>query len=100
MLGPVDARLQVKTSSAYEMPFKLILLAEDNEDDLALGIRAIKRCEGDYRVVTARDGADALELLGLGPKPNPEPLRPDLILLDLKMPKMSGLEVLARVRAS
>ena len=82
------------------MPFKLILLAEDNDDDLALGIRAIKKCEGDYRVVTARDGADALELLGLGPVPNPEPLKPDLILLDLKMPKMSGLEVLERVRAS
>ena len=82
------------------MPHKLILLAEDNDDDLALGIRAIKRCEGDYRVVTARDGADALELLGLGAVPNPEPLRPDLILLDLKMPKMNGLEVLERIRAT
>ncbi len=83
-----------------KMPIKLILLAEDNEDDLALGIRAIKKCEGDYRVVTARDGADALELLGLGNVHNPDPLKPDLILLDLKMPKMSGLEVLERVRAS
>jgi two-component system response regulator len=81
------------------MPFKLILLAEDDEDDLTLGIRAIKKCEGDFRVVTARDGTEALELLGLGQNPSPEPLSPDLILLDLKMPKVSGIEVLERIRS-
>jgi CheY-like chemotaxis protein len=80
------------------MPYKLILLAEDNDDDLALAIRAIKKCEGDFRVVTARDGSEALDLLGLGSHPNREPLRPDLVLLDLKMPKMSGTEVLEKIR--
>jgi two-component system, response regulator len=79
---------------------KLILVVEDNEDDLALGLRAIKKCKGDFRVVTARDGAEAVDILGLGPIPNQEPIAPDLILLDLKMPKKSGIEVLESIRAN
>ena len=70
-----------------------ILLVEDNRDDEALTLRALKRHHAKKDVVVARDGAEGLEyLFGADPKPQ-------LILLDLKLPKVDGLEVLRRVRA-
>lgn len=70
-----------------------ILLIEDNPDDVALTLRALKKNILN-EVTVAADGAEALELLGAqGPLPG-------LILLDLKLPKVDGLEVLRRIRAS
>jgi two-component system, response regulator len=71
-----------------------ILLIEDNPDDVALTLRALKRNNILNQVTVASDGAEALELLTAeGPVPG-------LILLDLKLPKVDGLEVLRRIRAS
>ncbi len=73
---------------------KVILLVEDNPDDEALTLRALKKNNISNEVVVARDGAQALDYL-LG---NGHPL-PALVLLDLKLPKVDGLEVLRRLRA-
>lgn len=75
---------------------KVILLVEDNADDEQLTLRALRQCEVLNVVSVARDGAEAIEKL-FGPdsmKP-----APDLVLLDLKLPKISGLEVLKRIRS-
>jgi two-component system, response regulator len=80
---------------------KVILLVEDNPDDEALTLRALKKNDIRNQVVVARDGAQALEyLFGTGERKerNPEVL-PELVLLDLKLPRVDGLEVLRRIRA-
>jgi two-component system, response regulator len=77
-----------------------ILLVEDNPDHEALTIRALKKAHVMNDIVVAHDGAEALELLfGVEGDPGrpPVPL-PQLLLLDLKLPKVDGLEVLRRVR--
>ena len=76
-----------------------ILLVEDNPDDVALTLRALKRNNIVNPVSHARDGADALAQLGEGLPPGQGPELPALILLDLKVPKVDGLEVLRRIRA-
>jgi len=76
------------------MNHKCILLVEDNPDDEALTLRALKKNNISNEVVVARDGAEALVYLeGAGSA------LPALVLLDLKLPKVDGLEVLRRVRA-
>jgi two-component system response regulator len=79
---------------------KVILLVEDNPDDEALTLRALKKNNITNEVVVKRDGAEALDyLLGAGEEgPGPDAL-PQVVLLDLKLPKVDGLEVLRRVRA-
>jgi two-component system, response regulator len=72
---------------------KTILLVEDNADDEQLTLRAMRHSEIPNIIRVARDGAEALEYL-YGPNAN----LPDLILMDLKLPKVSGLEVLQRIR--
>ena len=74
---------------------RYILLVEDNLDDETLTLRALKKNNIANDIATARDGAAALELL-LGPAAK-EP--PALVLLDLRLPKVDGLEVLRRLRA-
>lgn len=78
---------------------KMILLVEDNPDDEALTLRAVKK-HMPYGIVVARDGAEALEyLFGSGRYAERDPLaNPLLVLLDLKLPKVNGLEVLRRMR--
>lgn len=78
---------------------KTILLVEDNPDDVALTIRALKKNHLLNNVVVARDGAEASDLLfGTGDSP-PIDL-PELILLDINLPKLNGLELLERIRAN
>jgi two-component system response regulator len=73
-----------------------ILLVEDNRDDELLTLRALQKNNLGNEVVVARDGAEALELLLGGDSAR---LVPQLVLLDLKLPKVGGLEVLKRLRA-
>lgn len=79
-----------------------ILLVEDNLDDEALTLRALKKNNIRNEVVGAHDGVEALEyLLGTGTYAGRDPADvPQVILLDLKLPKIDGLEVLRRLRAN
>jgi len=79
---------------------KIILLVEDNPDDVELTLRALMKNHILAEVVLVRDGAEALDYLnGAGTYTGRDATcQPTLILLDLKLPKLSGLEVLARVR--
>ena len=74
-----------------------ILLVEDNPDDEELTIRAFKKNNLANEIDVARDGVQALEYFF--PKEGPPPPLPQLVLLDLKLPKVSGLEVLKALRA-
>jgi len=80
---------------------KIILLVEDNPDDVALTMRALKKSKILNEVVVAQDGVEALEyLFGMGKYAERDARAlPQVVLLDLKMPKMDGLEVLQRVRS-
>lgn len=80
---------------------KVILLVEDNPDDEMLTLRALKKNHILNKVVVARDGAEALDyLFGTGVHAGRDTsIQPQLILLDLKLPKVDGLEVLKRLRA-
>jgi CheY-like chemotaxis protein len=79
---------------------KVILLVEDNPDDEALTLRALKKNNVKNEVVVARDGAEALEyLFGSGKYAGRDAsVIPQFVLLDLKLPKLDGLEVLRRLR--
>ena len=83
------------------MDKKTILLVEDNPDDEALTLRAFKRSTIRGEVVVARDGAEALNhLLGSGKVSGRDvTVALAVVLLDLKLPKVDGLEVLRRLRA-
>ncbi|MCL4485313.1 MAG: response regulator [Nitrospirae bacterium] len=80
------------------MKDKVILLVEDNPDDELLTLRALKRNNIENRVLVARDGQEALDrLFGVDTADPPE--LPTLVLLDLKLPRVEGLEVLRRIRS-
>lgn len=83
------------------MDDKIILLVEDNPNDEALTLRALKKNNIRNEVVVVRDGAEALEwLFATGAHSGRDPANlPQVVLLDLKLPKVSGLEVLRAVRA-
>lgn len=82
------------------MTEKHILLVEDNPDDEDLTLRALRRHNILNDIVVARDGVQALDyLLGSGPhKGRNLSVMPELVLLDLKLPKLNGLDVLRRMR--
>lgn len=83
------------------MNHKLILLVEDNADDEALTLRALHKNRVANRVVVVRDGAEALDFLFCrGAYADRDPLdMPQVTLLDLKLPKVDGLEVLRQMRS-
>ena len=80
---------------------KIILLVEDNPDDEALTLRALKKNNIQNEVVVARDGVEALDyLFGIGIHAGRNTrIQPQIILLDLKLPRIDGLEVLRQLRA-
>jgi two-component system response regulator len=82
------------------MEDKMILLVEDNPDDEALTIRALKKNNIGNRLVIVRDGVEAIDFLFGNGSYKDRDLKdvPQVILLDLKLPKMDGLEVLRRIR--
>jgi len=83
------------------MQKRMLLLVEDNPDDEALTLRALKQNKISNEVVVARDGAEALDFLFCaGAYVNRDQhVLPEVVLLDLKLPKIDGLEVLRRLRA-
>jgi two-component system response regulator len=83
------------------MEAKVILLVEDNADDELLTLRALKNNNIRSEVVVARDGEEALEYLwgSENPQEHSRGRLPEVVLLDLNLPKLDGLEVLRRLRA-
>jgi two-component system response regulator len=83
------------------MQSDVILLVEDNADDEALTLRALQKNNIRNKVVVAHDGVEALDyLFGAGDYAGRDPREvPQVVLLDLKLPKLDGLEVLRRLRA-
>jgi two-component system response regulator len=83
------------------MHTKVILLIEDNQDDEELALLAFRKSNIANKVVVARDGVEALDyLFGTGAHAGRDvPALPQVVLLDLKLPKIDGLEVLKRLRA-
>jgi two-component system response regulator len=79
----------------------VILLVEDSQDDQVLTERALRNCNAARSIAVAHDGAEALDyLFGLGTYAGRDTsVMPDLILLDLKLPKVDGLTVLETVRS-
>ena len=81
---------------------RIILLVEDSPNDVELTLRAFERSKIVNEIVVVRDGEEALHyLFATGPHAGRAPGRlPELVLLDLKLPKVDGLEVLRRMRAN
>lgn len=76
-----------------------LLLVEDNATDEKLTLHVLRRAGFDGTVTVARDGAEALALLLGDPAARESAPVPDLVLLDLKLPRIGGLDVLRRIRA-
>ena len=75
----------------------LVLLVEDNEDHAELLKRTLREATGLVRIVHARDGEAALDYLGLSPGRERNEI-PGLVLLDLRLPRLDGLDVLRRIK--
>lgn len=84
------------------MTQKILLLVEDNPDDEALTLRALRKYNLANEIVVARDGQDALDFMFCEGEfsSRDSSILPQVILLDLKLPKVDGLQVLERLRAN
>jgi two-component system response regulator len=82
------------TSKGELMPVQMIVLVEDNPDDQTLTLRALKKQNLANEIIVLNDGVEALEYLL-----DPEKPLPHLLLLDLKLPKLDGLQLLRRLRS-
>jgi two-component system response regulator len=79
---------------------KTIMLVEDNSDDIVLLQRAFKKCHMESKMVVAHDGIEALEyLFGKCEDDRYKAVLPAVVLLDVKMPRMDGLETLKQIRS-
>jgi len=76
-----------------------VLVVEDDADDLELTLRALRRHDGTLAIRAVRDGAEALEILFGSAGRDPASSLPHMVLLDLHLPHMSGLDILRRMRA-
>jgi CheY-like chemotaxis protein len=79
---------------------KTILLVEDNPDDAELTLMALTRVTGINNIIVAHDSVEVLQYLQAEPPSGSPDLLPTVIFLDLKMPKINGIEVLQRLRAN
>src|ERR1043166_680985 len=91
-----------KNKFMNEIDSRDLLLVEDNSQDLELALRALTNANLQHRVEVARDGVEALEIIfGKGPHAaRASTARPRVILLDLKLPRINGLEVLKRIKGT
>ena len=80
------------------MSESVILLVEDNEDDVILTLRAFQKAKLANRIVVARDGVEALDFLHGDGSPELGEALPHLVLLDLQLPRLDGIQVLRRIR--
>ncbi len=78
-------------------PNRIIMLVEDDPDHELLSLRALRKANITNQIPVARDGEEALQMLFGDDPANPPPL-PQVVLLDVKLPKIDGLEVLRRIR--
>jgi len=82
------------------MRSRIILLVEDNADDVDLTVRAFEKSQILHQMVVVRDGQEALDyLFAEGAFAGRDPQSPEVVLLDLNLPKLNGLDVLRRMRA-
>ncbi len=93
--------MRIKGSNMVNADAVDILLVEDNPNDLELALRALKKHNLANNVIVARDGAEALDFIfGTGSYADRQIEKiPKVVLLDLKLPKVDGLEVLRRIKA-
>jgi two-component system, response regulator len=78
---------------------KIILLVEDNENDIFLTQRALVKSDVPHRLVVVRDGVEALNYLFTDSDNNDEDNLPDVVFLDLKLPRVDGFQVLKEIRS-
>lgn len=84
------------------MAEKMILLVEDNPDDEELTLRALRKSKLTNEIAVVRDGSEALDFIFCEGKYSDRvpPILPAVILLDLKLPKLNGIDVLKRIRSN